>query len=319
MLVSACFFAAQNRILRSKFRIEYFAANEMWSKVLAETHEIPLQEYSVFICHDANRALYHTGRLMHDLFSYPQFRHLLILTSGPEVYVSYLKQSNLAYEMGDMNKAEHYAHESLELVEYNPEALKLLAKISIVKRQPDNARVFLNLLRRDFIYRDWADRYLAGLEEDPFLVDDTEIQNTRSLMPIADAVEMPTTDYDYFMPLLLSNRPNRMAFEYYVTSLLLGNQFNPVAGAVSSLDTYGYPTGTIPRHFQEALLVSQHSTGRRPRIGDRIIEVDNIGRFNDFLRRIAQYPSRSAAKEALADDYGDTYYYYSYFGRRIKW
>ena len=319
VIVSACLFSTHAGVLRSKLRIEYFASNRMWSHLLEETHKIPLQEYNIFICHDANRALYHTGRLMYDLFSYPQLPYLLVLTSQLKVNASCIKRSELLYEMGDMNRAEHYAHDSLELVEYNPEALKLLAKITVAKRQPDSARVFLNLLREDFLHREWADHYLTKLEEDPFLTSDMEVRHARASMPIADAVTMLNTGYTYFAPLLKSNAHNRMAFEYYVTSLLLANQYDLVAGAASALGNYDYPLGTIPRHFQEALLVSRHASDGVPDAEDPRLDVGNIEKFNDFVRRIPEYPSKDEAGESLAGDFGDTYYYYSYFGKRMRW
>ena len=49
---------------RQKQRIDYYARNKMWDELLL--HARLLQSSDMFICHDVNRALYHSGRLLDD-------------------------------------------------------------------------------------------------------------------------------------------------------------------------------------------------------------------------------------------------------------
>ena len=67
-------------------------------------------------------------------------------------------------ELGLVNEAEHQAHEALEVLGPLPVVLRRLAEINCLKGRPEVARVFLNALARDVIWRPYALRAVAELD-----------------------------------------------------------------------------------------------------------------------------------------------------------
>jgi hypothetical protein len=314
VVTGAIFFLTCKTVERNHRRIDYFAVYNMWDELLREVHELPVQEYDMFICHDVNRALYHTGRLLYDMFSYPQHYSGLLLTakSGNDAWMivrEWVKRSATLYEVGHINEAENTATEAFVNMNYYPICLKRLVLINIVKGRTEVARAFLQVLKKDFIYRDWANGYLEKLQTDPLLSNDEQIQQLRSFMLTEDSVER-TTPRDFF----LNNKQNRLAFEYLIAFCLLTEQYAPVARSVRYLDNFDYPKGLIPRHLEEAILLYTAMSGNVVDLHGRQINPGTIRRFEEFAQRTEYYiQSRQNGAEALAKDFGDTYYYYYYY------
>ena len=308
---------------RKRLRIEYFARHKMWDNLLREADQLPERFHDSFVCHEVNRALYHTGRLGYDMFSYPQHPSALLLIderrgqAGGRAAAACTKLTDTFFQLGHVNRAEHFAHEALELIDYNPVCLQHLALINIVKGQTDSARTFLRALSRDFLYREWAQEYLARLETDPLLSADEEIARIRSLMIVEDYVGR-SQGGDIFQRLLVRNVRNRMAFEYLMAFLLLNGYHAEVAASIKYLDNYNYPAGEIPRHYEEAILLHYHLTGRVVKLNGRRIGPLTIQRFENFVSRQKAFAhDREGIRKALAEDFGDTYYHY-YLSRLAK-
>jgi hypothetical protein len=311
IVASGVVFLTCDNIARKHRRIDYFASRSMWNELLSEVDKLPRQYYDMFVCHDVNRALYHAGRLLYDMFSYPQHHSGLLLSpkkslEGRNLVRKFVKSSNTLYEMGHINMAENSTCEALAVMNYYPEGLQRLALINIVKGQPQTARIYLRALSRDFLYEDWAKSLLSRLEKDPLLSTDKQIQRTRSFMLLKDSTEKETPK-----DLLLRNEHNQMAFEYLMAFCLLTNQYTPVAHSVLFLDNFNYPPGRIPTHMEEALILYTVMTGQTIDLKGRMISVSTARRFEEFWQRGRQYgDNMEAAIEGLKKDFGDTYYYY---------
>ena len=293
-------------ITRRRLRIDYFSQHKMWHRLLREVRELSAAgRADVFVSHDVNRALYHTGRLLDDMFSYPQHQSPLLLP--PDVSVgsrrtirTWVKIADAFYEMGLICKAENAVSEALAGLNYYPAGLKRLALINIVKGRPDTARVALHALRRDFLYRRWAEDYLRQLEADPLMSANEEIRRMRSLILVEDSVDKVITPGD----LLERNPKNRMAWEYVMAYLLTSGQVGPAATNVPRfMDSVGLPEGRIPRHCEEAILLYTSLTGRQVDLRGRRMNPKTIRRFEDLANR--------ARAGTPVEDFGDTYYYYS--------
>ena len=301
-----------NHTARQNQRIDYFARHKMWDKLLQQARF--LRDYDMFICHDVNRALYHTGRLLYDMFVYPQHYTGLLLTPKERLpdYVMmhiWVKSSNTLYELGDINRAERASYEALVNLVYYPEGLKRLALINIIKGQTGAARIFLYALSKDFLYEDLAKQYLKRLETDPLLTKDDQIQRIRSFMLVQDGISETTP-----MDLLEKNKDNHMAFEYLMAFCLLTGQHAGVARSIGYLDNFDYPKGQIPRHLAEAILLYTALTGKRPDLHDRRINPDTAQRFGQFMQRFQRHKyNMQTAAQILEREFGDTYYYFYFF------
>jgi hypothetical protein len=308
---SVAVFLGCDNIARRHRRIDYFAFRRMWNELLSEVDKLPQQYYDTFVCHDVNRALYHTGRLLYDMFSYPQHHSGLLLSpktslEGRTLVRQLVKSSNTLYELGHINMAENCTSEALAVMNYYPEGMQRMALINIVKGQTQAARVYLSALSKDFLYEDWAKSLLSRLEKDPLLSTDEQIRRTRSFMLLKDSTEK-TTPKD----LLMRNEHNQMAFEYLMAFCLLTNQYTPVARSVAFLDNFDYPKGRIPTHMEEALMLYTVMTGQTVDLKGRMITAGAARRFEEFWQQGRQYGDNiKAAVKELKKDFGDTYYYY---------
>jgi hypothetical protein len=224
-------------------------------------------------------------------------------------------QSETFLELGQVNLAEHFAHEALEWEGERPDILRLLAHINILKDRPKAARIFLNVLGQVPFQRKWARKCLRDLEADPRLPDNPELGQVRSRMVSSDLPHSALPTESVLRQLLQANRRNQMAFEYLMAHYLLTFEVNQFVEELGRLDDFQY--SRIPRHYEEALLLYQKVNGREADLRGRQIRPETRERFRQFIeamgRKILESPE---GRQACARDFGDTYWYY-YFSRPI--
>ena len=313
-VVVLAFFVTCDSDARRQLRIAYFSSQRKWEELLREARRYKAEEYDMFLCHEVNRALYHTGRLGDDMFAYPQHPSALVLQLGKRakpknLLRSYAKRTHTLYEMGHINYAEDAAYDAVAVLGYFPEGLKTLCLTSMIKGQTDASLVYLNALKKDPIYRNWANRYLTLIKNDPFLSKDKAIQRMRSLMPAADTVSSPRNMQEFLAPLLESNANNRMAFEYKMADYLVKKKLDGIVENLQHLDDFDYQE--IPRHYEEAIVIYQSVTGKTVDLAGRQISQETRGRFAGFARIANRYgPNKWAALGELSESYTDSYFFY---------
>ena len=86
--------------LKVFFEIDYYAHQKKWDQVLKSARRFPKMRFAI---HSVNRALYHTGRLAFDMFSYPQHPDALFLITEKHRF-AYWKRFNLFIELYSINK-----------------------------------------------------------------------------------------------------------------------------------------------------------------------------------------------------------------------
>ena len=227
----------------------------MWPKVLEAAERYPNHLLTV---NAACQALYHTGRLGHDLLKFHRNRknlNALFLTSE-RFDLNFWNKANIYLNIGLINRAEHNYIIALENNGRLPVILKQLAYVHMIKGNNDSARVFLKTLSTSLFHTDWSNNYLAQIEADPNLSGDTENQRLRSLIMKKDR---PFKHGQLLGRLyLLENSKNRMAFEYLMSVYLLEKKCDKIVENLYHLKDYQYYE--IPRLYEEAVLVYDHST-----------------------------------------------------------
>lgn len=146
-------------------RLDHAVAREQWEEALAAAQKLPVWTPPARLA--LLRALYATGRLPEDLFKFPQTRGTAVLPEGEAAQAAARTLATTLCELGQVNLAEHWAHEALEIEGQRAETLRLLARINVLKDRPEAARIFLRRLRRLPFHRAEADRALRALAEDP--------------------------------------------------------------------------------------------------------------------------------------------------------
>jgi hypothetical protein len=293
----------------------YLTEHQMWPRVLEYVKNLPPDHYSIFHAQCANLAWYHTGRLAEDMFSYPQKPGALLLTENiRDSGLIGLIGSNVFIDLGHINFAEKRACESLENVGDNPFLLQRLVLINLVKGQPQTARVFLNVLAKDLIYGRQAKELLYRLNQDPNLFDDKQICYLRSVMPTKDTIpSLGKGPRFLLLNLLESNRRNKMAFEYLMAEYLTTNQLEKFVQNLWRLDDFDYQK--VPRHYEEAILIYSKLTRKEVDLHGRKISTETAERGRKFFGTLNYFTlDKKAAYNALAKDFGNSYFFYNVFG-----
>ena len=292
------------------FLVDYYAYNKKWTQVL---HAARRHSDSFSIIHAVNRALYHTGKLNLEMFSYPQHSGTLFLTvKGSEF--AYWKKYDFYIDIGLMNIAQNDLTECFEVYGARPMILKRLALVNMVKGDIDSARIYLGVLGKTLFDADWANKYLERLQNDPDLVTDDEIQHLRSLMLEKDYGFSSIDIEEILSQLLEENRQNRMAFEYMMAWYLQRGQLDKFVQNLERLDDFDY--NQIPQLYEEAMLVHVYRTKKALDLRGHRFSQETKDRFRDFSQTFeGRYRrNKEAAFEELAKDYGDSYLFYCVYG-----
>jgi hypothetical protein len=294
-------------------RIEARARERDWPGTLQAASRLSVADSAAIS--DVNRALCHSGRLLDDMFRYPQQRGLeLWFNLHPSVSMDKLvKGSELLFELGHVNRAERLAGEALELSGYKPEILRRLFYICVLKGYPETALPYLNLLGQTVWYRSWAEGRRQALAADPALVEDPELKQARAAMLTQDYIGSIPNNV-LMQASLRQNRGNRMAFQYLIATYLLEGELEKILQNFPRLDDVGQRE--LPRHVQEAVVIYQQlhpktAVDLRGRKLDPAI-LERNRKFRDAVRRFEGEMDKGEAR--LAAEFGDTYWYYFVYG-----
>ena len=294
---------------KTLFAVDYYACHKMWPQVIESARRHP---NSFYIIHVVNRALYHSGQLNLEMFSYPQHSDTLFLTAKGSQF-AYWKKFDLYSDLGLMNIAQNDLTECLEVFGERPLILKRLAFVNMVKGDIESARIYLGALSKTLFDADWANNCLERLQSDPNLAADEKIQHLRSVMLEKDSGFSAIDIEDILSQLLEKNKQNRMAFEYLMAWYMLNGQLDKFVQNLDRLDDFDYPQ--IPRLYEEAMLVHVYRTRKAIDLRGRQFSSESRQRFDAFSRTFESYGrKKQAAFYKLAKNYGDSYLFYCIYG-----
>ncbi|MBN1360060.1 MAG: hypothetical protein JW993_05690 [Sedimentisphaerales bacterium] len=288
--------------LRTLFQVDYYSRQKMWSKVIEVGRH---SSYHYLICHAVNRALYHTGRLGDEMFSFPQNPEALMLTASEALW----QKSDTCIDLGLPNEAENALMICMETFGERPLVLQRLAWVHLAKGNISAARVLLEALSKVPFWTARAQDWLARLDSDPGLRNDPEIERLRAVMLRTDSVR----GGDSLVWLLRENARNRMAYEYRLAALLLAKDLETfVQTFEASRSLYG---SEIPRHHREALLLYRTLKQQPIDVPGQSIPRAMMTQLHEFFQVLRQHGrDMAAARAALKPSYGDTYFYYFFLG-----
>ncbi len=298
-------------------KIHTYARQGQWSQLLDLARRLPKARANIACNHEINRALYHTGRLPYEMFSFPQNPHALLLTHEPRPSsLTQLQLCELFIELGNLNTAEKMAGELLATEGNLGTVLEKLAWINIIRSQNETAQVYLNVLRKDPIYHDAARGMLDGLHHGFASDRAVWIDRIRSCMPTDPYGVTYGGSVEQILTGLLERNPhNKMAFEYLMACHLLTRQLDKVIANLGRLEAFDYDG--IPTYYEEAILIS-HTMRRQP-IDPAALGISpaTYERYKSFLQisRSRQAAKQPGALNRLVREFGSSYFFYYGFGR----
>ena len=298
---------SENEIL---FRMDSNIQNAKWDEVLKLSSMYPSANHlNLFF---TNLALYKSGKLGSQMFHYNQIDASCLWLDLPGTKFPYYFGFDVFYHLGFINKAYRWAFDAMVATGYSPRLLKQLVLISLIKGDNAISEKYLNVLDQTLFYRKWTQRYHDYLHDPKLLLQDREILEKRHLLINADVIEDTNNPYSVLILLLENHADNRMAFEYYMASLLLDKDLTAFVDNIKYLKYYGYKD--IPVHFEEALIEYMFNSQKNIVPEGFVIRESTIQRFKDFLKAYSSFTGNlNLEAQRLYKPYGTTYWYYSYF------
>ena len=284
----------------------HYADTEEWDKLtkvldISATNEIQMNYL--------NLGLAHQGRLLTDLFLYPQQNINSLMTS----YVQYtdmgVLMSRLYYQMGVIGASQYQAFSSTVGITYdNPSMTKLLIKTYLINGNYKIAEKQINLLEKSWYYADWATDMRKYLYNDDAVMADAELRKMRLSLPDNDGYAMlygPLVDLQTVMD---ANPDNREAAEYFIAMLLIAKDYNGINFFVDRYYGKGCMT-TLPERLQEAVVaINEHDPDFCRAHG---VSEETIDRFSQFRQDVLTLRRSGATNMSrLAAAYGKTFWYY---------
>jgi len=301
-------FFSRNDNLRTRFKVDYYAYHKMWPNLLISARRNPTDP---LIANAVNRALYQTGRLGYDMFSWPQHKDYLFLSSKEYKWIEW-QIFDLYLDIGFVNMAENALTECLEAIGDRPMVLQRLALINMVKGNLGSAKIYLNVLSKTLFHAEWAKQYLDRLRTDVDLSSDRRIQHLRSLCLDKDQPTHSLPREIALSWLLEKNSRNRMAFEYLMTWYLLNKHLGKFVQKIELVRDLGYTE--IPTHYEEAALIYVYGTRKPLFLSDYESNPQIRRQIEEFSRILSGYGNnKQAAANELAKKFRNTYFFYYIF------
>jgi tetratricopeptide (TPR) repeat protein len=294
--------AAFDRREKLLAEMDFYTSSGQYGQVLAAAKQARVLNHPARV--RLQFALYHTGRLAEDLFT---FLNRVDLEPSEKIGEDWRAQAQPLLELGLINDAEHMAYEALEIQGDRPDLLRLLARINLLKNRPEAAQVFLNVLSLiPFQGEDTSEAWPAGTPinaAERACLDQMRARTMTNDVP-HDSVG-PLLDV-----LLLANPTNRMAFEYAMAHDLTELDLKSAVDRLALIGQFPYPQ--IPRAYEEAVLLFEHLAGVSADLGGRSIQPSTIARFRRFREFGKRMQGNSAELVVMAAHFGDTYWCYYY-------
>jgi hypothetical protein len=308
-------FLSYDKVQKDRLMVDYYARCHEWQKIIETVKGASRLDLEMIF--QANRALYHLGLLSSDMFALPQMwgtRGLIMTQDARFVYP--LQNSDFYFDLGHINEAEHWAHESMSIRGETGWTLERLALVNIIKGEFDAANVFISKLNQSLLFRTKADQLRRLMNDSTSLSRNTNILFMRSRIPQPGHDFISYSDQpDITLEFILNGTPsNKMAFEYLMAFYLLSGNLGQFANEIGRLKDLDYTE--IPTHYQEALLLYMAISGKRniPSLkGYRIYSktVERFKNFQDILKKFGG--NKSLARNELYKNHRNTYWFYSIY------
>jgi hypothetical protein len=265
-----------------------------------------------------NCALYHKGRLLDEMFRYPQrYGPRGLIPNFPRTREGAnddtclaMYNSDLFFEMGHVNMALRLAFVDTVLFGRTYQNVSRMAECSLANGDCATAAKYVTLLDRTLFHREFARRCKRLLAEAK--ARDEYFAPVRARMP---TVDLPMSQAGSFVPLLAlvqSHPDNRMAFDYLIAWNLLEEQAFPMLpDYLRHLKDAGY--NVLPVHVQEALLTYEKWSGRAVEIPGFGYDPKTKARFFTFLERIGRAANGAAGRPEPEPSLWGSYMYYRVF------
>ena len=283
--------------------------HEDWDGILSNP-DLNTANYLHLNC--LNLALSHKGKLMTDLFRYPQKGAQSVL-AGYQAYndVNVLF-SHIYYQMGVVSEALCLSFGTMIATPNgNPTMLKLLVKERLIYGDYDIAEKYISRLERTRSYRTWATDMRRFLHNEAAIESDPELGQKRRDLP-KDPYSFAVVDgvmSDLLKVIGTASHENN-ALEYAFAMLMLEKDMQGIKNLVERIDINAW-NGALPSLVQEAIVTYAENDPDYCR--SHGVTQETINRFQTFRQRALEARrSGQNGQAALAQFRGSFWYFYMF-------
>lgn len=267
-----------------------------------------------------NLALSRLGRQCDEMYDFPKGSKKA--NTPLPVFMFNVVGPMMLYQYGAMNECHRLCME--EGVEYgwNVEQLKYLARAAIFNKEPQAARKFLDILRKTWYDRGWADHMEALLGDPKQLAMDSETGPITHMMHYSDQLDAVE---GYVERALMNNLAEHDADDLYFQeqAVLAAMWTRDPSRFWPRFDHYVQLNGEEkmpPRIFQEAAWLFANMEGQEG-LDEWVLEPgvqEDLASFMQQLQQFRKSPSASG-REYLLARFGNTYYFEYFFLKDITY
>ena len=291
-----------------KMEIDYYAFEQDWDNVIALSEK--MKTYDRMVNFQYNRALSNKGQLLEKLFEYDQILGSQgLFLDKPFTSEVALPNSDIYFDLGNIDESQRYAFESETLMRNSPRVLKRLVLNCMIMNNMEAAGTYLNILAANPLERKWVEKYRNYIsnpekaDTDPLIA-----QKRKDMNKTEGMIGIPPLK---LISQLEKNPLNKAAFEYLIAFDLMEHDVVSLTEDLKYMNQLNYKK--LPVALEEAIILYR-SQGKSNVLFDRIkISEPTTDRFREFAKLTsAAKGDREKAKQAT-QAYKNTYWYYVLF------
>ncbi|MBQ7180677.1 MAG: hypothetical protein IJR87_05225 [Bacteroidaceae bacterium] len=289
-----------------------------WESVLRIARESPATEPTRVIVMNKNLALFRLGRAGDEMCHYANEG---ALPNAPwMVRSSHVSGRQLFYQYGRLNGCYRWCMEDGVERGWSVETLQLMTKASLLAGDLEVARKYLNLLKKTWLHRQWAERYEVFLLHPERIAEDVEMGFIAHLMPAANRLDGDQSVVEqYLLDSFIGEQKDDTCHQEL--TLLCALQVKDIGLFWPRFFEYArrHPGEHIPTHYQEAAYLYGHL--------EQTVDISRMP-FDDSVRKTyADFMafnercgnmSLEQKKAAFRPTFGHTFYYFYFLVRDIQ-
>lgn len=302
------FYYAHKPQEKLKAEIRFSAFQEKWDDVLLKYPKVEC--YDRMVNFQFNQAIAHSGQMLEQLFNYPQ----VLGTQGlfldrPFTSEVALPNSDLYFDLGNIDESQRFAFESQTLMAYSPRVLKRLILNSLILEDYEAAKTFSNVLSKNPVENDWLKKYENILENPEKAVDNKLVAEKRDIFARQGGLFF--TPRDKMLILLNKNNGNKMAFEYLIAFDLMEHDLASFTDDMKFYNNQGYKK--LPKTIEEAVVLFLSQRPDNNFLRSFHVSPETVNHFREFVKAMNSAKGDKEKAKVQAAAFSNTYWYYVLF------
>ena len=289
-----------------------------WRRVadLARDTELPSRQ----IVMNRNIALLQMGLAGEEMFTYPDGS--ADIDAPIAVHLTHTGGLMSYWCFGKFNFCYRWCVENAVERGWTVEYLKHAVRSMLLNGEYALAKRYTGILKRTLFHREWAERHERLANNPEAIAKLPEFAVPLQMSMYADALDVDESFVEAYLLNNIANGSTTVHSPVFAEAALMFSLTRKDSrGFWGNLNRYFYnrQLHRLPTHYQEAVLLFAQLDKS---VNVSRIPIDNNvnARFKGFMSRVTKYKGMKESDMApyFKEDYGDTYWYFYFFVRKIK-